>query len=85
MLGQHSLSCSPWWLLDMPEMWDDGIEDWKSIDESRLDTWISETEEAEQDMNPGSLLLSAYMRESWATGRFWLNYAARKSWTFDTI
>ncbi|PNY27555.1 Uncharacterized protein TCAP_02513 [Tolypocladium capitatum] len=42
-------------------------------------------EEAEQDMNPGSLRLSAYMRESWMTGRFWLNYAARKSWAFDTI
>ena len=25
------------------------------------------------------------MRESWATGRFWLNYAARNSWAFDTI
>lgn len=25
------------------------------------------------------------MRESWATGRFWLNYAARRSWAFDTI
>jgi len=42
-------------------------------------------EEVEQDMSPGSLLLSAYMQESWATGRFWLNYAARRSWAFDTI
>ncbi|KAF4986587.1 hypothetical protein FDECE_15870 [Fusarium decemcellulare] len=76
----------PWWLLlDMPEMWDSGIEDWKSIYESRLDTWISAMEEVEHDMKPGSLLLSAYMRESWTTGRFWLNYAARKSWAFDTI
>jgi hypothetical protein len=25
------------------------------------------------------------MRESWETGRFWLNYAARKSWAFDYI
>ncbi|KAJ5040364.1 uncharacterized protein L3040_006020 [Drepanopeziza brunnea f. sp. 'multigermtubi'] len=32
---------------------------------------------------PGSFLLSASMRESWTTGRFWLNYAARKSWAFD--
>ncbi|CZT05325.1 uncharacterized protein RAG0_11474 [Rhynchosporium agropyri] len=29
--------------------------------------------------------LSAYMRESWETGRFWLTYAARKSWAFDVI
>lgn len=25
------------------------------------------------------------MLESWKTGRFWLNYAARKSWVFDAI
>ena len=42
-------------------------------------------EEVEKDTSPGLLLLSAYMRESWETGRFWLNYAARKSWAFDTI
>ncbi|KAH7342377.1 phosphotransferase [Rhexocercosporidium sp. MPI-PUGE-AT-0058] len=27
----------------------------------------------------------AYMRESWEAGRFWLSYAARKSWAFDTV
>ncbi|KAL2755901.1 hypothetical protein ACRALDRAFT_1076671 [Sodiomyces alcalophilus JCM 7366] len=76
----------PWWLLlDVPEMWDDGIDNWTSIYERRLQTWLSAMEEAEQDMGPGSLPLSAYMRESWTTGRFWLNYAARKSWAFDTI
>jgi hypothetical protein len=76
----------PWWLLlDVPEMWDDGIEDWTCVYEIRLKSWLLAMEEAEQAMNPGSLLLSAYMRESWATGRFWLNYAARKSWAFDTI
>ncbi|KAF5021904.1 hypothetical protein F66182_6052 [Fusarium sp. NRRL 66182] len=77
---------SPWWLLlDVPEMWDGGIEDWAKVYETRLDTWISAMQEAEQDMSPGSFLLSAYMRESWTTGRFWLNYAARRSWAFDTI
>jgi len=29
--------------------------------------------------------LSAYMRESWETGRFWLTYAGRKSWAFDAV
>jgi hypothetical protein len=33
----------------------------------------------------GGFGLSTYMRESWRTGRFWLNYAARKSWAFDAI
>ncbi|TVY44659.1 hypothetical protein LOCC1_G007046 [Lachnellula occidentalis] len=77
---------SPWWLLlDVPEMWDNGIENWASLYESRLKTWLSAMEEVEKDSSPGILLLSAYMRESWETGRFWLNYAARKSWAFDTI
>ncbi|KAL3421775.1 phosphotransferase family protein [Phlyctema vagabunda] len=77
---------SPWWLLlDVPEMWENGIEDWANIYERRLKTWLSAMEEVEKDMSPGSLLLSGYMQESWKTGRFWLNYAARKSWAFDTI
>ncbi|KAG5664368.1 hypothetical protein KAF25_008102 [Fusarium avenaceum] len=79
---------SPWWLLlDAPEVWDAGIEDWEKVYESRLETWITAMEEveSESDMNSGSFLLSAYMRESWTTGRFWLDYAARKSWAFDTI
>lgn len=28
---------------------------------------------------------SVYMRQSWETGRFWLNYAIRKGWAFDSI
>lgn len=76
----------PWWLLlDVPEMWDDGIDDWTTVYESRLQTWLSVLEEAEQDVQAGSLRLSEYMRESWRTGRFWLNYAARKSWAFDAV
>lgn len=77
---------SPWWLLlDVPEMWDDGIEDWTSVYERRLKTWLSAMEEVEKETGHDSLLLSAYMRESWETGRFWINYAARRSWAFDTI
>jgi len=76
----------PWWLLlDVPEMWDDGIDDWTSIYEKRLETWLSAMEETEKEADFGVLTLSSYMRESWTTGRFWLNYAARKSWAFDTI
>lgn len=77
---------SPWWLLlNVPEMWDGGIEDWTCVYERRLEAWLLALEEAEKEMSADSLLLSAYMRESWETGRFWLNYAARKSWAFDTI
>lgn len=76
----------PWWLLlDQPEMWEGGIDEWTKLYATRLQTWLSAMEEAEKDLKVGALRLSGYMRESWATGRFWLNYAARKSWAFDAI
>lgn len=77
----------PWWLLlDVPEMWDGGIEEWAHVYGGRLRTWLSALEEAETEMGAGPALpLSAYMRESWETGRFWLDYAARRSWAFDTV
>lgn len=82
----------PWWLLlDTPEMWDAGIDNWAQTYESRLDTWLPAMEEAERSACSVSgsestkYPLSAYMRQSWETGRFWLSYAARKSWAFDTI
>ncbi|KAG4443929.1 hypothetical protein IFR05_000569 [Cadophora sp. M221] len=80
----------PWWLLlDTPEMWDAGIDDWVGNYELRLGTWLSAMKEAEEstdsEFKASELPLSAYMRESWETGRFWLTYAARKSWAFDTV
>jgi len=80
----------PWWLiLDIPEMWSPGIDDWTKIYDMRLKTWLSAMEKAEKSVGsnamPLNIALSTYMRESWATGRFWLNYAARKSWAFDTV
>ena len=80
----------PWWLLlHTPEMWDAGIEDWVKKYELRLETWLSAMKEAEESASSESksteFPLSAYMRESWETGRFWLDYAGRKSWAFDTV
>ncbi|OAQ99653.1 hypothetical protein LLEC1_04834 [Akanthomyces lecanii] len=78
----------PWWLLlDVPEMWHSGIEDWAEQYGRCLDVWLQAMRRAEQssDETPNGFLLSAYMQESWTTGRFWLNYAARKSWAFDSI
>ncbi|KAI9163525.1 hypothetical protein HJFPF1_05142 [Paramyrothecium foliicola] len=78
----------PWWLLlEVPESWPDGIDNWEEVYAMRLKTWLSAMEKGEQNTTPGSLpfSLSTYMRESWESGRFWLNYAARKSWAFDTI
>jgi hypothetical protein len=82
---QFLLDPPSWLLIEVPEAWENGLDDWASVYERRLETWLSEMEKAEKNMPAGSLLLAAYMRESWKTGRFWLNYAVRKSWAFDAI
>lgn len=66
----------PWWLLlDVPEMWSAGMNDWTKKFEQRLETWISSMEmaEAAAGYNVLPFNLSEYMRESWTTGRFWLS------------
>ncbi|KAG4278908.1 hypothetical protein FPRO04_06229 [Fusarium proliferatum] len=77
----------PWWLLlQPPELWMSGIDDWSQVYEARLGTWLVSMEDQErgEEINfPAHL--STYMRESWLSGRFWLTYATRKSWAFDTI
>lgn len=96
----------PWWLLlEVPDMWAEGIEDYRTIYDKRLETWLSvmenvqrelenadegnESTEGEEDnkasRSPFPFPLSRYMRDSWESGRFWLNYAARQSWALDTI
>lgn len=103
----------PWWLLlEEPECWPGGIEEWSTIYERRLQTWLRMMQDAEdkraleqsrlsnvdglstlvdivsigrRTRGGGITRLTQYMRESWETGRFWLNYAARKIWAFDTI
>ncbi len=76
----------PWWLLlQVPELWEDGLDDWARVYDGRVRTWLAALEEAERDMPEGALLLAAYMRQSWETGRFWLDYAARKSFAFDAV
>jgi hypothetical protein len=81
---------APWWLLlDTSEMWDAGIGDWVENHALRLETWVSAMKEAEESAGSKSksmeFPLSADMKESWETGRFWLTYAVRKSWAFDTV
>lgn len=78
----------PWWLLlKQPEMWDDEIDGWIRVYDSCLKTWLRAVKKAEQGTKASleGIELSTYMRESWETGRFWLGYATRKAWAFDTI
>jgi hypothetical protein len=78
----------PWWLLfETPEMWlPSGVDEWSKSYERQLETWLQVMEEQENDAAfLDGVPLSAHMRESWKSGRFWLNYAARKSWAFDAV
>jgi hypothetical protein len=87
-------------LLNIPEWWKADIDDWTKNYEVRLKTWLramekaenektenekTENEKSEEKTEMPSNGLSKHMCESWDTGRFWLNYAAQKSCTFDTI
>ncbi|BCR82773.1 phosphotransferase family protein [Aspergillus chevalieri] len=81
----------PWWLLlEQPEYWPDGIEAWVEAFESRLQTFLKVlTEREETAIQRGRLRqeqrLSGPMRQSWVNGDFWVTYAARKNFAFDTI
>lgn len=87
--SQFSLDPLWWLVLDAPDMWDDGIEVWVKFYEPRIEIWLSAMQKAEATAESKErcmeVPLSTYMRESWETGRFWLSYAARKSWAFDTL
>lgn len=81
----------PWWLLiEQPEYWDNGLEDWIEKYERRLTTFLKVMVDCEDEsISAGRLQegqrLSAKMRESWANGDFWTVYAARKNFAFDSV
>lgn len=85
------LHSPPWWLLlQAPEDWRAGLDDWVAKYEPRLATFLRALESRErQSIHEGLLkksdILSTRMRESWESGQFWLTYAARRSWAFDAI
>lgn len=87
--AQFALDPPSWLLLDDPEVWLLGIEDWSTIYSKVLPTWLESVEEVEKSFDIGSLHLkmplSVYMRQSWETGRFWINYAVRRGWAFDSV
>ncbi|KGO45215.1 hypothetical protein PEXP_060030 [Penicillium expansum] len=79
-----------WLLLERPEYWEDGLDDWERVYESRLEVFLQELRMREDvDIRRGVIgeenRLSGHMRESWDNGGFWVSYAARRSWAFDVI
>ncbi|KAF2441505.1 phosphotransferase family protein [Karstenula rhodostoma CBS 690.94] len=81
----------PWWLLlEMPEYWFRGFEDWCKVYQPRLETFLRVLYQREQTailrgkLEPQNTL-SENMRENWENGQFWIDYAVRRSWAFDAV
>ncbi|KAG8407868.1 hypothetical protein J3458_020179 [Metarhizium acridum] len=81
----------PWWLLlEQPEYWKEGLDDWIEKYEHRLKVFLKAMVDCEDAAIASGKLqehqrLSCKMRESWATGDFWTVYAARKNFAFDCV
>lgn len=81
----------PWWLLvEKPEYWPKGLEDWTRVYERRLKTFLGamiKCEDAAIDRGEMSdaQRLSGHMKKSWESGDFWITYAATHSFAFDAI
>lgn len=83
----------PWWLLlSGPELWLErcAMDDFLALYEPRMEQFLRSLERVEVEMAlkskpPDGPSLSTRMRDSWRTGRFWFDYAARKSFDVDTI
>ncbi|KAK1970205.1 hypothetical protein LY78DRAFT_744572 [Colletotrichum sublineola] len=87
----------PWWLLlNDPGSWvdRDAVQEFRDLYEPRMEQFLRMLEAVEAEEGRGVLgdgdvddrrPLSARMRSSWAEGRFWFNFATRKSYDVDTI
>ncbi|KAJ5253051.1 hypothetical protein N7489_003461 [Penicillium chrysogenum] len=81
----------PWWLLiEKPEFWPKGLEDWTISFDARLKTFIRAMKNREdiaiqQNRLREDQRLSGPMNESWESGDFWIVYAALHSFAFDMI
>ncbi|KAJ5587618.1 uncharacterized protein N7459_003383 [Penicillium hispanicum] len=77
----------PWWLLiEKPEYWSRGIEDWTQVFDRRLKTLLAAMRHCEDmDVQHGQRRLSDQMQRSWESGDFWVVYAILHSFAFDAI
>ncbi|OKL55836.1 hypothetical protein UA08_08924 [Talaromyces atroroseus] len=79
-----------WLLLERPEYWNEGLDEWTKEYEKRFPVFLAELQKREQDLITRGILtdddrLSQHMLESWQSGDFWVCYAVRRSWAFDML
>jgi hypothetical protein len=82
----------PWWLLLLgPDMWFENrsMEEFMTRYVPRLEQFLRALVRVEAKTDDGgsqsAMSLSARMRDSWATGRFWFDYGIRKSFDIDAV
>ncbi len=83
----------PWWLLLLgPEIWEErySLNEFLVRYQPKMEQFLRALErlEVKSASTKGQLeepRLSTHMRDSWKTGRFWFNYAARKCLDVDFI
>ncbi|KAJ5239574.1 hypothetical protein N7468_004193 [Penicillium chermesinum] len=77
----------PWWLLiEKPEYWSEGIEDWARVFDRRLKTFLTAMRHCEDiGAQYSQYRLSDQMQRSWESGDFWVVYAILHSFAFDAI
>lgn len=73
-----------WLLLERPEYWKEGLDDWEQTYETRLSVFLQKLQKQEDDLIKRGILneenrLSHHVLESWQSGDFWVCYAARRS------
>lgn len=79
-----------WLILERPEYWKEGLDNWTQVYEKRLTVFLQELQKQEHEFIRRGILnedncLSPHMLESWEKGDFWVCYAARRSWAFDML
>lgn len=82
----------PWWLLlSGPEAWLDAgrMDEFLHLFVPIMEQFLRILEQVEDERERGSRImkqrLSAQMRDSWKTGRFWFDYAIRRSFDLDVV
>lgn len=81
----------PWWLLiEKPEYWAEGLDDWTRVFDYRLETFLKAMKDKEdtairQNRLEEGQRLSGPMYQSWKSGDFWVIYALLHSFAFDFI
>lgn len=88
--AEFAYAAPHWLLLELPEYWPKGLDDWARVYETRLPTFLDALREREDRAIQQGILtethrLSPSIQDSWETGDFWVTYAARRCWAFDMV